>query len=88
MWSLWWTISRYHGLSLKKGSRNYIEIESINYRKVLFNLKIQRDANMSNDFARFIAELEGENAKKLLDYAGKNIDNKPVTTVKKAMDLS
>jgi hypothetical protein len=75
-------------LSLKKGSRNYIEIESINYRKVLFNLKIQRDANMSNDFARFIAELEGENAKKLLDYAGKNIDNKPVTTVKKAMDLS
>jgi hypothetical protein len=43
---------------------------------------------MSNDFARFIAELEGENAKKLLDFAGKNADNKPVTTVKKAMDLS
>jgi hypothetical protein len=75
-------------LSLKKGSRNYIEIESINYRKVLLNLKILRDANMSNDFARFIAELEGENAKKLLNYAGKNVDNKPVTTVKKAMDLS
>jgi hypothetical protein len=75
-------------LSLKKGSRNHIEIESINYRKVLLNLKILRDANMSNDFARFIAELEGENAKKLLDYAGKNVDNKPLTTVKKAMDLS